>query len=351
MSTVPDDLRGLLSLLENAREQEREWKRIRLSNDHLVRMAPSDPDEWRLRYGFRDLSVTSETPATEKAVVAALAALKGKTVEPPNRTRFAAALSEHFEDAKSGKVGSLRAHREGLRKDPRLQGARGRDWRNVRVAVLLKMLLRQYRPEFDDLPEHKRTALMEQAAGHLNEFLDSLRKLMEFLEAGDSTAGIPKTKLKKTQEQLRAAQLCDIAGLSHREIGAALGLELSKTDKRRGGHQKAKERVREGRKILREAFGGEDGYRRYVEQEKSEARRRSLLTTEEKFAEDFGEESGISADSMRVIMTGDIEAAKAEMVKLGPEKLNDAASARAIWEHWHVPDDPDGLLILRDHKA
>jgi hypothetical protein len=336
--------------LEDAREQEQEWRHVRLSNGHLVRTAPTGPHEWRFRYGFRPLAVASQTPATEKAVVAALAALKGKTVEPPNHIPYAAALSESLEDTKAGKFGSLRALREELRKDPGLKGARVRDLRNVRVAVLLKTLLRLYRPEFDDLPEHKRTALMEQAASHLNEFLDTLRKLMEFLEVGDSTAGIPKTKLKKTQEQLLAAQLCDIAGLSHREIGAALSIELSVTDKRRGGHQKAKERVREGRKILREAFGGEDGYRRYIEQEKNEASRRSLLTTEEKFAEDFGEESGIPADSMRVIMTGDIDAAKAEVAKLAPEKANEAVSARAVWEHWHVPDDPDSPLILRDHK-
>jgi hypothetical protein len=192
--------------------------------------------------------------------------------------------------------------------------------------------------------------LLEQAAGHLNEFLDSLRKLTTFLEAGDSTAGIPKSKLKKTQEQLLAAQLCDIAGLSHREIGVALGLKLSEWDERQGGHLKAKERVRAGRKILCEAFGDEDGYRRYVEREKNEVQRRNSLSTEEKFAEDFGEESGIPADAMLIIMTGDIEAAKEEMAKLGPEKANEAAAARAVWEHWHVPDDPDSPLILRADK-
>jgi hypothetical protein len=352
MSIVPDDLQGLLSLLEDASEQEEEekWTSLRLSNGHLVRWTPVGPDEWRFRYGFKTVSVALETPATERTIVAALAALKGKTTKQPGRMRYAAALSEYVEGMRSGKFASPKAWREELSEDPRLVGALVQDWRDMPVALLLKELLRQHRPEFDALPEHKRTALMEQAARHLNQFLESLRKLTAFLEVGDSTAGIPKTKLKITQEQLQAAQLCDIIGLSHREIGDALGLGLSATDKRQGGHQKAKERVREGRKLLCEALGGEVDYWRYVEQEKNEVQRWSSLTRKEQYAEFLGENSGIPADSMLVIMTGDIEAAKAELAKLEPGKVDEAALVRATWEHWDLPDDPDTPVTLRADK-
>jgi hypothetical protein len=347
MNSVPNDLRGLLRLLEEAGGQEETWRRVRLPNGHLVRLTHADDGEWRLRYGFKPVSVSLLTPATEKAIVAALAALKGKTTEP-RRMHYASALLEDFDKTASGEFDSLEAMSEYMRNDPRLEGALGADLRNVPVARLVKELLRHYRPEFDELPEHRRVALMEQAAGHLNEFLDALRKLTAFLEAGDSTAGIPKTKLKVTQEQLQAAELADVVGLSHREIATALGLPPpTGSDERQGGHQKAKERVREGRKLFREAFGGQEGYRSYVEQQKQEARRWESLSTEERYAEDFGESCGIPAKSMLIIMTGDLEAAQAEVAKLGPEKADEAAWVRAIWEYWDLSDDPDSPLTPR----
>jgi hypothetical protein len=350
MNSVPDDLQGLLRRLEEAGGQEETWRRVRLPNGHLVRLTHADDSEWRFRYGFKSTSVTLQTPATEKAIVAALVALKGKTTEP-RRMRYASALSESIDRASSGEFGSRRAWMESLSKDPRLEGALGRDWRNVPVARLLEELLRQYRAEFDDLAEHQRAGLMEQAAGHLNTFLESLRKLTAFLEAGDSTGGIAKTKLKITQEQLRAAELADVVGLSHREIGDALGLPLTEVDKRQGGHQKAKERVREGRKLFREALGGEEGYLNYVEQKKQEVRRWSSLSTEQRYAEDFGESFGIPAASMLIILTGDLEAAMAEVAKLGPEKVAGAAFARSAWQYWDLSDDMDSPLIRRADKA
>jgi hypothetical protein len=357
MNSVPDDLQGLLRLLEEAGSQEEAWRRIRLPSGHLVRLSAGDDAEWRFRYGFKPTSVTLKTPATEKAILAALVALKGKPTKQPNRMRYVSRLSEVFESALSEGIdgaspdkfdfgrawSSLRTYSE----DPRLEGALRSDLRNVPVARLLKELLRQYRDDFDDLPEHKRAGLLEQAASHLNEFLEALRKLAAFLEAGDSTGGIPRTKLKVTQEQLRAAELADIVGLTHREIGDALGLPLTETDKRQGGHQKAKERVREGKKLLREAFGSEEHYSNYIEQQKQEAQRWRSLSTEQQYAVVFGESFGIPADSMLIIMTGDLEAAKAEVAKLGPEKLDAASFARATWDHWVFTDDPDSPLTPR----
>jgi len=336
--------------LEEAGGQEETWRRLRLSNGHLVRLTYAGDSAWRSRYGFKPTSVALQTPATEKAIVAALAALKGKTTEP-RRMRYASAISESVYRASSGEFGSLRAWMESLSKEPRLEGALERDGRNVPVARLLEELLRHYRAEFDNLPEHKQAGLMEQAAGHLNEFLESLRKLTAFLEAGDPTGGIPKTKLKITQEQLRAAELADVVGLSHRDIGEALNLPRSDWDERQGGNQKAKERVREGRKVFREAFGGEEGYWTYVEQKKQEARRWNSLSTEQRYAEDFAESSGMPADSMLIIMTGDLEAAMAEVAKLEPEQVEGAIFARAAWEYWDLSEDPDSPLTQRADKT
>jgi len=350
MNSVPDDLRRLLRLLEEAGGQEETWRRLRLPNGHLVRLTHADDGGWRFRYGFKAASATLQTPVTEKAIVAALAALKGKTTEP-RRMRYTSALSKSIDSASSGEFDSLRAWTEDLSKDPKLEGALMGDWHAVPVVRLLEELLRRYRAEFDTLPEHKQAGLMEQAAGHLNEFLESLRKLTAFLEAGDPTGGIPKTKLKITQEQLRAAELADVVGLSHREIGEALNLPRSDWDERQGGNQKAKERVREGRKMFREAFGGEEGYWTYVKQKKQEARRWNSLSTEQRYAEDFAESSGMPADSMLIIMTGDLEAAMAEVAKLEPEQVEGAIFARAAWEYWDLSEDPDSPLTQRADKT
>jgi hypothetical protein len=326
-----------MRLLEAAGGHEELCRRVRLSNGHVIRLTRADDAEWRFRYGFKGSEVTLEAPAAEKAVVAALAALEGKATQP-RRIRYAFAMSENIDKAASGGSDFLSTLKQNMRNDPRLQGALGADRRNVPVARLLKELLRHYRDEFDDLPEHKRAALMEQAAGHLNTFLESLRNLAAFLEAGDPTGGIPKTKLKITQQQLRAAELADVAGLSHREIGAALILPLTDADKRQGGHQKAKERVREGKKLLREAFGGEEGYSAYIERKKQEAQRWASLSTEQRYAEDFGESFGIPADTMLLIMTGDLETAAAELAKLEPDQAEGAIFARSVWETWDLDD-------------
>jgi hypothetical protein len=345
MRGVADDLRGLMRLLEAAGGHEELCRRVRLPNGHVIRLTRADDAEWRFRYGFKGSEVTLETPAAEKAVVAALAALEGKATQP-RRIRYAFAMSENIDKAAFGGFDSLRTLKQNMRNDPRLQGALGADRRNVPVARLLKELLRHYRDEFDDLPEHEREALMEQAAGHLNTFLKSLRNLVAFLEAGDATAGIPKTKLKVPQQHLQAAELADVAGLSHREIGAALGLPLTEWDELQGGHQNAKYRVREGRRLLHEAFGGEEGYSGYIERKKQEAQRWTSLSTEQRYADDFGESVGIPADSMLLIMTGDLETAAAELAKLEPDKAEGAIFVRSVWETWD-PDDLDSPPTLR----
>jgi hypothetical protein len=164
---------------------------------------------------------------------------------------------------------SLDAWTQDLHEDPRLGKAKAKDWHGVTTVRYLSELLHHYRPEFDELPDQERVALLESAAKHVNEYLEALRKLTTFLEYGDAYKGIPKNTVEKPERYLEAAELKDIIGLSQREVGAALGLPLSSRDEIQGGHARAAQHVREGRKMFKEAFG-EDGYREYIEAKKAE---------------------------------------------------------------------------------
>jgi hypothetical protein len=56
------------------------------------------------------------------------------------------------------------------------------DLRHHQALDYVLMLLRHHRPGFDDLPREERTNLVADACAHMNEFLETLRKLLTFLE-------------------------------------------------------------------------------------------------------------------------------------------------------------------------
>jgi hypothetical protein len=72
-----------------------------------VRLTHPDDSEWRFRYGFKAAEVALETPAAEKSVVAALAALKGKTTQP-RRMHYALAIAEDVDKVTSSEPDFLR---------------------------------------------------------------------------------------------------------------------------------------------------------------------------------------------------------------------------------------------------
>jgi hypothetical protein len=154
---------------------------------------------------------------------------------------------------------------------------------------------------------------------------------------------IPKNTVKKAEEYLEAAELKDIMGLRQREVGAALGLPLSDRDQTYGGHARANQFVREGRKIFKEALG-EDGYREYIEAKKAEVERWRSLSVEKRHAELNAEIFDVPADSVLRIMTGDFEE---EVSKLEPDKRLAAVYIRAVYETWELSDDPDQPLTPR----
>lgn len=344
MSSVPENIKDLSHLLENAAKENDEdgWKRFRLPNGQLARMSFSYKGGRGLRYGFRSVRVTLETPKAEKAIFAALVALKGERVEA-ERLRYAAILADSIDKAQTSEYSPSRDWAQSLDENPRLRKATAKDWKGVPTVRFVSELLGHYRPEFAELPAHEQVALLEKAASYVNEYLEALRKMTAFFEYGDPYEGIPKNTVKKAEQYLEAAELKDIMGLRQREVGAALGLPLSDRDQTYGGHARANQFVREGRKIFKEALG-EDGYREYIEAKKAEVERWRSLSVEKRHAELNAEIFDVPADSVLRIMTGDFEE---EVSKLEPDKRLAAVYIRAVYETWELPDDPDQPLTPR----
>jgi hypothetical protein len=170
--------------------------------------------------------------------------------------------------------------------------------------------------------------------------------LTAFLEYGDPYEGIPKKTVVRAEKYLEAAELKDVLEFTQREVGEALRLPLSERDQIQGGHARANQYVREGRRIFESAFG-KDGYSKYIETKKAEVARWRSLSLEQRHAELYSEIFDIPPESVLRIMTGDFEA---EAANLESDKLPVAVFIRAVYETWELSDDPDQPLTPRDQR-
>jgi DNA repair ATPase RecN len=122
---------------------------------------------------------------------------------------------------------------------------------------------------------------------------------MDFLEYGTST-GLPKRVSELWFQQIRAAVLADVEGLSHRRIAEELGLEYDKD--RYEVNKKISQveaLVRNGRDLLSRALGGKESWKQRAEAMKAEAKRYSSLTEEEKKIEALAESIGETLEEAR----------------------------------------------------
>src|SRR5215208_3643739 len=158
-------------------------------------------------------------------------------------------------------------------------------------------LLRYYRPEFDELPHEEKLALIKEGCARVNTFLESLRHLEAFLEYGVPRQDL-RSRVEKAQQDIKAAELKDVEGLSYTEIGKILGISPTASDRERRENSRVRTSVKRGRPLLIDAFG-EEGWRKQVEDKQAERDRFLSLDEEERNILLFADEYGISVEEAR----------------------------------------------------
>lgn len=148
-------------------------------------------------------------------------------------------------------------------------------------------LLRYHRPDFGLLSREEKVGLLVYACAHINEFLDALKKLVTFLEYGNSN-GRAKAATRDADTDVRAAILRDVDGLTYREIGEEIGVPRPKDFEIKGDYARVRHMVSRGRKILVLAIG-EEGWRRHIKAMRAEAKRWNSLDEVEQEVESWVE--------------------------------------------------------------
>lgn len=250
--------------------------------------------------GYREIRVSDEPVSTDKAILAAVTAMEGRVLDLDHLRAALHALKLPLEEPMwihwSEAIDELPdlpyqpdRFEEHLRK-------RGRQRRESVLPGGLQshqhldyvlLLLRYYRPDFDNLPQEEKIGLIEHACGHINEFLEALRKLAAFLEYG-TPGKRQKSAAKDADRDVRSAIRRDVDGLTYRQIGKEFELPPPKDFEYKGDHPTARQMVMRGRSILERALGKE-GWREHIESMRAEAKRWSSLSEVEQEAESMVE--------------------------------------------------------------
>ncbi|MDP9474290.1 MAG: hypothetical protein M3R38_01055 [Actinomycetota bacterium] len=237
--------------------------------------------------GYREVRVSDQPVRTDEAILAALTVMEGRTMDPKRLRRGLAEL-----ELSAGR--SMRDHwREAYRSIPDEQALKGKrpkvveDLQHHQSLDHLLLLLRHHRPNFDELPQRRKSELIARACELVNEFLGSVRKLTSFLEFG-----APGRRQRKAAEDadrdVRAAVLRDVDGLTYKEIGQVLGLPVPDEYGDKGDHPTVRQAANRGRRIVVRALG-EERWRQHVRAMRDEAERWCSLSEAQQEAESMAE--------------------------------------------------------------
>lgn len=246
--------------------------------------------------GYREVRVSNEPVRTDKAILAAVTAMEGRVLEL-NRLRAALhalklplekPMWEHWSEAAKElrdvpyQPGQFEEHLRKFKKQLSESVLPG-GLQSHQHLDYVRLLLRYYRPNFDDLPQEEKIGLIEHACGRINEFLEALRKLTAFLEYG-APGKHQKPAARDADRDVRAAVRRDVDGLTYRQIGEELEAPPPKDFEYKGDHPTARQMVLRGRSILERTLGKE-GWREHIEAMRAEAKRWSSLSEVEEAAE------------------------------------------------------------------
>ncbi len=205
-------------------------------------------------------------PGPTPGVLAVLAATQEVRVEPGRVWKAHLLRKALLEDTPD-----LNTFLAKVRSDSRLKDARRQDLREALVGLgLPEALLRETYPNFDDLPERERAAMLMQVCVRINKIRDAVEDLRKFLQRG-TPEGLPKRRIADPGLDVRSAELRDSLGLTHRRIGEILHLPLAQSYQIKGHHKRVGDMIERGRKMLVRALG-QKGYRAHLEAIESDLR-------------------------------------------------------------------------------
>lgn len=329
MGSVPEDISELLELLQSEADRHGAdpGDRFLLENGQMARLSLERKDGVD---EYPRAVVSLSVPRLEQAIAAAVVALQAEPVkkEELGRTHLALGAREWTEE----NIRAMAGGQEKLETPPEPQNAKMKDIFRGSSYDYAVDLLRSYRPNFGEMPPQDRAALVNRVLEKVNPFLEALRGLVATIQHADPYEGLPNSPIKKAGEQIRAAELRDIEGLSNVELGRRFGIPQTGSDEIKNDNSRARERlVKPGRAKLKAAMG-EDGYRAYVEESKAERQRWRSLSADARHIEDFAELVGTDAGKMRRIMESPQDEALQETKDFDEKQRFTAALARAAWQ-------------------
>jgi hypothetical protein len=322
MESIPENLEALLRLLAaDGLEEDKNSKRVRHSSGQVMRLLLGAK---RTEQGYRGAEVLVGPSRTEQAYVAAVVALKGdemkrerdkengrgsKMAQASNAIFFAELWRSRY--AEGPALDDVRRAMKELnlsRTDP-LEETNNKDFFDGLKLSYLYELLRYFRPDFDDVSEKERIALLERTIGYMNEYLEALQRLAAFLQYGKTGAyeGLATKQVTRAAKQVRAAEFRELltehgAPLPYGKIGKRLGERPAPGQQARSYDRRIKRMVEAGRDILKQALG-DQGYQDYIEAKRAELEHWQTLGEDERAEIHMEENFGISpGDAYNVVV-------------------------------------------------
>lgn len=166
-------------------------------------------------------------------------------------------------------------------------------------------LLRYYRPDFDELPPRTQVVLVDRTCNLIFDISDQSRKLVSFLEYGNSDGELPRNVVTNRQDDVWAAVLRHVKNMKDSEIADWFGYEPTGSEAGKTDRQRARKSADRGEEFMKQALG-EEGWRSFIEASKDEVSRRETMSKEERLREDIPEavmglylENGMSEQDVR----------------------------------------------------